>query len=347
MLWRELIFVLVLAAALAMLLQRRQWHATAIFAAVVGVVAVVGTVGVWQYRTLGYERDLVARDDRLATRAAQREANDPRWHLATAVDLAVDDDAEATARPVIRAVIRAPEPDDVDPKEVRSDDLHSDDDRFAAATPQDEFADTAIVDANSDHGGHESPPTWLKLADGKQPDGRFRMVVSARGWEVDRCWREIRMWHIPPAVRSYAITEIGGRWPVRPLGDQVADSLISDSYIESKHAYTGLNGPRDRIKVYALLDFPPSLREMLLARRAAELIEIRLLYTSLAAALVLGSLVVVFGYLKTDDATEGQYTRPLRVVAGLSLVGLAVAVIALMAFAISEESHFGGLLALL
>ncbi|MEX2188812.1 MAG: hypothetical protein WD875_18530 [Pirellulales bacterium] len=321
-----IIAVAAIAGFVALLVKQNQFRSSGVVAIVVGVAV----VGIWRYRTVEQKGAVRLQRDRQVAATIQRQ------QMGAAVQNA------AAAAP---SVIRAPEPaEEVGPVVARQPEFPPVGDSVA-----EEFlsapGDRAAIASDDSHS--DSPPTWLKLASGKQPDGRYRVVVSAQGWDVEQCWLEIRMWHIPSAVRSYAITEIGGRWPVPSLDGEAAESFISDSYVESRHIYTDRDGPRSRHKVYALLDIPPTLRESLLVRRHADLIDARLLYTSLAAALALGMLVVVFAYFKVDDATYGQFSRRLQVGAGLLLVGLAFSVVALAAFAISEEVLFGGLLAII
>ena len=325
-----ILLLIVIAAVIAVLMSRPRARPFGVAAIVVLVV-----FSLWRYRSLEeqharrmQEEAIVAarqQNDRMRARVdSLLRGEEARPRLQTAAELA----AAPIAGVAPRSVLRAPEPDDVPPGVFVEDDL----------VPHGNV-EPAAADA--------APPAWLTLASGKQPDGRYCAVVAAEDWDVRQCWWEIRAWQIPTAVRNYAIAEIGGRWPVQRLDGPMSESLISDSFVETRYVYTDRNGPRYRYKVYALLDIPPTVRDTLIARRTDDLVDARLIYTSLAALLAVGVVLVVFGYLKTDDATDGRYTRPLRVVAGLSLAGLFVAGVALAAFAIAEESEFGGFMSIM
>ena len=85
--------------------------------------------------------------------------------------------------------------------------------------------------------------------------------------------------------------------------------------------------------------FSPQFRESVQSWRNNIVAENRVWFTSMAGAILIGFVTVIYGYLRLDTATRGYYTWRWRTLAGLLMFGLVIASIAL----IDNEMRPGGL----
>ncbi len=181
-------------------------------------------------------------------------------------------------------------------------------------------------------------PDWV--ADPPQPlertgNGTYRAVVSSgpsKGEDrcrdnFDRNLLAMTAGYIDQVIQRGAGREVTQAPELRERVLQyLSTNVIKERYREAENEDPVI---RETISQYALLEFKPEAVEFFNREWRSLLQRQRVLLFGGAVVILLALVATVFGYLKTDTATRGYYTGRLRLAAGVLIIGLMSAAVAL------------------
>jgi hypothetical protein len=147
-------------------------------------------------------------------------------------------------------------------------------------------------------------PAWIELArESSLP--LHTEVIEGERWATPE---EARMQVLEEAAKraaafaAEAVPHLRGHWSVPTWF--VRDNLLKEIYIEE---IDWKYGPMYR--AYALLDFAPDKREMILSHWNSTLVQKRIGQIGGGLGFLLVCVATLLGYLRLDDVTRGYYSR--------------------------------------
>lgn len=162
-------------------------------------------------------------------------------------------------------------------------------------------------------------PAWMDQPTGYR-DGVDRTIATAGPYSTPQeCYQKLN-----DAIRE-ALRNHVGRFMTLPAGveielppDFIHKQIVRDEWLQQSEYSIG-----PMYNLHALLVFDSSVNQEIDRRYRESHRAGRLAYTGAGAALLLGLIGTMFGYLKLDTLTRGYYTGRLRAAATAAILALA------------------------
>ncbi|HUY88317.1 MAG TPA: hypothetical protein VMV10_06260 [Pirellulales bacterium] len=162
-------------------------------------------------------------------------------------------------------------------------------------------------------------PAWMDEPTGKR-DGVYRTIATAGPYTTPQECHEKLNEALNEAVKSYIdrfLTErAGAKIALSP--SFIHEHVARGEWLEQSEYSVG-----PMYNLHALLVFDKEANQEIDRRYRESQVAGRLAATGVGAALVLGLIGTLFGYLKLDTLTRGYYTGRLRAAAAAAILALA------------------------
>ena len=169
------------------------------------------------------------------------------------------------------------------------------------------------------HTAGAARPTWMDEPTGYR-DGVYRTIATAGPYATPQECNQKLNDAIREAVRNHA-----DRSMTLPAGVEIElppafvhERIVRNEWLQQSEYAVG-----PMYNLHALLVFDRGVNQEIERRYRESQIAGRLASTGAGAALVLGLIATMFGYLKLDTLTRGYYTGRLRAAAATAILALA------------------------
>lgn len=171
------------------------------------------------------------------------------------------------------------------------------------------------------HTAGAAPPHWMDEPMGKR-DGVYRTIATAGPYATPQECNQRLNEAIDEAVRNYIERFMSRRSPAQGEIELppafIHERIARDEWLQQSQYAVG-----PMYNLHQLLIFDDGVNQEIDRRYRESQVAGRLASTGAGAALLLGLIGTMFGYLKLDTLTRGYYTGRLRVAATAAILALA------------------------